>query len=120
MKLSVIAVLFGFAHALTSTEDATYDETDKHERSVWAAAPAKYNAITAKGCTRQTDCAANHVCIQHQWAYNGQFEGARGCWHKSVCEPGRSSYYMQDDRQLQFFCDNAARSRIGGNYGQLP
>ena len=107
-----IALLTALVQGIESTAETA------EERSVWVDAPTKYPSVEAKSCATSADCVADHVCAQHAWAYNGQYESAQGCWHKSVCK-GTASYLMFDGRQIQWFCSQEDLAQIGDNFGDL-
>ena len=113
MKYAV-ALFLGAVQGIENTET---NETE-NERAVWVAADNKYVLSSEKSCTLSTDCAADHVCVTHAWAYNDQYESAKGCWHKSVCA-GNASFWMFDERKIQFFCDTSATDKIDGDFGEL-
>ena len=51
-----------------------------------------------------SECDADHYCLNHMWAYNGQTESGTGCWDAAVCS-GSGAFDMFDGRTLQFFCN---------------
>jgi len=63
--LAPIAFLLGTVQGIANTAGAA-----NVERSVWVPAPPKYAKVTTKQCATSSDCAVDHVCIQHAWAYN--------------------------------------------------
>jgi len=98
MKLTATFALLGLAQAIENTLDES-----AAARSVWVPADTIYRDVDDKECDSSWDCPDDFVCAGHLWAYNEQFESARGCWHKSVCKD--EAFLMFDGRKIQFFCD---------------
>ena len=100
MKTSAVIAALLSVNAVENTKD----NTSGAERSVWVSTTPTYKKYTdVKTCTKTADCKdADSVCAQHNWTYNNQFEGMRGCWHKSVCKntEGTSSFNMFDGRKI--------------------
>lgn len=90
------------------------DGGDNTLRSVWVPTQSRLGGPPMDQCKESWECNSvnryfprqDNVCVEHNWAYNGQTETMKGCWNKSVCknEMGTSSFEMFDGRMIQFFC----------------
>jgi len=82
-----------------SIATAQGDEFVDIPRSIWKPDTPKYRNVDDRECETSWDCPLDdYICAGHNWEYNGQFESAVGCWHKSVCKD--EAFYMFDGRKL--------------------
>lgn len=115
MKIALAAA----ALLSVSAIDNTADNQTEFARSVWEKVDPRRTNETVQMCIKSSECPnPDHVCASHNWEYNGQFEGMRGCWHKSVCqnELMSQSFFMFDDRKIQWFCGDDAHEKANGDY----
>jgi len=116
MTVYRLALVAALANAQQNT-----DTTSDTPRPDWQPTEPKYGGDW-KSCTADSDCEADHFCLDHMWAYNGQTESGTGCWTSAVCS-GNASFDMFDGRKLQFFCSEeqtTAAAAMSAPWGLTP